>query len=300
MEKSELFKILAREFPLSNAKRTLTNGVMDKFRKILNGRNKELKDKAVAAYNDAKAHNKKLNNFNMSAIKKAIKQSKIVIEPEEAKIAIEPEEPAVASKDGKHYISHPLHTSRDNAKKDFLTELWEEAMMHHIRDLERYIPDVYPLIKATLSIEVLFDKYAPMFDDEEEEDVKEDKQHLIIMEAQMVSSQNEINEIKKNYMTMCYNALEGLKQHGSNWSIKRGVRASTAFFRLTKNRKGSSYIKSVTWKKQGLINIQNDDNECFKWCVLYHQTPKANHCERLSVLRKVQNKYSFEGLTYPV
>ena len=28
--------------------------------------------------------------------------------------------------------------------------------------------------------------------------------------------------------------------------------------------------------KRGLVNIKNEDNECFKWCVKYHQSQKKN------------------------
>jgi len=188
-----------------------------------------------------------------------------------------------------HTLSSKLFTTRENASKDFKTELWEEAMEHHIADLQQYTPSVY---ETTLAIDVIYDKLNVMFDDEELDDVEEKKKksHLILMQAVKVSSQNEIDEIKKNYITMCENALEQLKMRGSNWSLKRGVRATTKFYRTPKNQRGSAYIKNENWKQQGRINIHNEDDECFKWCILYHQSPKTKHCDRLSILKKVTNK----------
>ena len=51
--------------------------------------------------------------------------------------------------------------------------------------------------------------------------------------------------------------------------------------------------------KCGLINIQNEDNECFKWCMLYHQSAKNKNDHRVSALKKVKNKYDFTGITFP-
>ena len=33
--------------------------------------------------------------------------------------------------------------------------------------------------------------------------------------------------------------------------------------------------------------------------MLYHQTSKVGHCDRLSVLKKVQDKYNWEGVNFP-
>ena len=34
--------------------------------------------------------------------------------------------------------------------------------------------------------------------------------------------------------------------------------------------------------------------------MLYHQTAKTTHCDRLSVLKKVEDKYDWEGVNFPV
>ena len=34
--------------------------------------------------------------------------------------------------------------------------------------------------------------------------------------------------------------------------------------------------------------------------MLYHQTPQQNHDDRVSVLKKAQNKYIWEGVEFPV
>ena len=38
--------------------------------------------------------------------------------------------------------------------------------------------------------------------------------------------------------------------------------------------------------KCGLVNIQNEDDECFRWCMLYHQSQKKHNDQRISTLNK--------------
>ena len=69
-----------------------------------------------------------------------------------------------------------------------------------------------------------------------------------------------------------------------------------------KESRGSLYIptpEKYSNPKCGLINIQNDDQECFKWCMKYHQTDKSKHSDRLSVLKKVEDKYNYDNMHFP-
>ena len=46
----------------------------------------------------------------------------------------------------------------------------------------------------------------------------------------------------------------------------------------TRPVRGSSYIPTperLANAKCGLINIHNEDHECFKWCVRYHHSPQG-------------------------
>ena len=53
--------------------------------------------------------------------------------------------------------------------------------------------------------------------------------------------------------------------------------------------------------KKAIINMQNQDNECFKWCVLRALNPKNNHPERVDKdLISKQDTLNMEGIKYPV
>ena len=53
--------------------------------------------------------------------------------------------------------------------------------------------------------------------------------------------------------------------------------------------------------KKAIINMKNQDNECFKWCVLRALNPKNNHRERVDKdLISKRDTLNMEGIKYPV
>ena len=66
--------------------------------------------------------------------------------------------------------------------------------------------------------------------------------------------------------------------------------------------RASSYIPTpepYNHNKCGLINIQNQDNKCFEWCMKYHQSNKSKNDDRVSVLSKTNDKYNYDNVEYP-
>ena len=84
------------------------------------------------------------------------------------------------------------------------------------------------------------------------------------------------------------------KQVDSEWFVYKFLNIILQGFTI-RAESGSSYIptpEKYNNSRCGLINIQNDDNECFKWCMKYHQAKtREKHCDRISVLKKVEDKY---------
>ena len=57
------------------------------------------------------------------------------------------------------------------------------------------------------------------------------------------------------------------------------------------------YLKN----KGAIINMKNQDEECFKWCVLRALNPKNNHPERVDKdLKSKQDTLNMKGIKYPV
>ena len=65
----------------------------------------------------------------------------------------------------------------------------------------------------------------------------------------------------------------------------------------------SSYIDlpKELKNKNAIINMKNQDNECFKWCVLRALNPKDKNAERIDKdLKSKENTVNMEGIAYPV
>ena len=68
--------------------------------------------------------------------------------------------------------------------------------------------------------------------------------------------------------------------------------------------KGSSYIqlpKELRNNMKGLINMKNEDNECFRWCHIRHLNPQEKYPQRI---KKVDKEYikelNYSNITFPV
>ena len=67
---------------------------------------------------------------------------------------------------------------------------------------------------------------------------------------------------------------------------------------------GSSYIElpeELQNSKKGLINLQNEDNECFRWCHIRHLNPQEKNPQRI---KKEDREYiknlNYSGIEFPV
>ena len=68
--------------------------------------------------------------------------------------------------------------------------------------------------------------------------------------------------------------------------------------------KGSSYIKlaqELRNSKKGLINMKNEDNECFRWWHIRRLNPQDKNPQRIKKSDKEYiNKLDYSGIEFPV
>ena len=68
--------------------------------------------------------------------------------------------------------------------------------------------------------------------------------------------------------------------------------------------KGSSYIElppELRNPAEGLINLQNNDNECFRWCHIRHSYPQQKDPQRIKKCDKEYiQKLDYTNVTFPV
>lgn len=98
-----------------------------------------------------------------------------------------------------------------------------------------------------------------------------------------------------------YNVDDKMDGSQDSRSISRINKIIVAIY-TTRKERGSSYMPTPEKYSNsfcGLINIKNYDNECFKWCMKYHQSEKIKNCDRLSVLSKLEDKYNYDNVEFP-
>ena len=90
---------------------------------------------------------------------------------------------------------------------------------------------------------------------------------------------------------------------GSGWTIES---INNHYLNVVKYEpmKGSSYIKLPTELRnsaKGLINMKNEDNECFRWCHIRHLNPQDKYPQRIKKVDKqfIEN-LDYSGIQFPV
>ena len=119
---------------------------------------------------------------------------------------------------------------------------------------------------------------------------------LILMETDKNEIYDEMVEEIEEEMQKAEDAV------GSGWRFERVIKLVLHTTRWDPINAGS-YIElpEVLKNKHAIINMKNQDEECFKWCVLRALNPKNNHPERIdSDLKSKQDSINMDGIRYPV
>ena len=97
--------------------------------------------------------------------------------------------------------------------------------------------------------------------------------------AKTIINENEINESIQMSNQEMLNGIEVCLSKGSEWTVES---IDDQYINIVKYNplKGSSYIRNPA---KGLINLQNKDNQCFRWCHMRHLNPQEIHPERIKL-----------------
>ena len=121
--------------------------------------------------------------------------------------------------------------------------------------------------------------------------------------AQIIMNVSDIKPtLKMSQEKKMKDIAEWLKE-GSGWTTD-GVLEH--YFNLVnyKPLEGKSYIplpKELQNSLKGLINVKNEDNECFRWCHIRYLNPQEVHPERIKKTdKKIVQELNYQGVDFPV
>ena len=96
--------------------------------------------------------------------------------------------------------------------------------------------------------------------------------------------------------------LANFQQSGSNWVFQE-IQRLEIHFANWKPIRGSTFIPLPTRlkNKKGVINIKNEDNQCFKWCIARALNPVDKNPNRITKeLIEQAKSLNWNGLKFPV
>ena len=97
------------------------------------------------------------------------------------------------------------------------------------------------------------------------------------------------------------NVIDKWVSEGSGWVIDR-IHNNYINVTTYKPLNGSSYIELPTElrnPKKELINIKNEDNECFRWCHIRHLNPQEKNPQRIKKEdKKMINELNYDGIDF--
>ena len=118
-----------------------------------------------------------------------------------------------------------------------------------------------------------------------------------------IINNTEINEALQLSKQQTLNMIAQWISEGSGWTIES---VDNHYLNIVQYQpmKGSSYIKlpqELRNSAKGLINMKNEDIECFRWCHIRHLNPQDIHPERIKKSDKEYiNKLDYSGIEFPV
>ena len=121
--------------------------------------------------------------------------------------------------------------------------------------------------------------------------------------SQTIINQMEINEALQMSKQNILNKIAQWISEGSGWTVQS---VDNHYLNIAKYEpmKGSSYIQlpsELRNSAKGLINMKNEDNECFRWCHIRHINPQEKYPQRIKKTDKQYvGKLDYSNIEFPV
>ena len=119
----------------------------------------------------------------------------------------------------------------------------------------------------------------------------------------LVLEGTDLNEIYNEMKDEIEEEIQKVQEtEGSGWQYERVIKMVLHTTRWDPINAGSYIdLPPALKNKNALINMKNQDEECFKWCILRALNPKDNHPERVDKdLKSKVETLNMQGIHYPV
>ena len=130
-----------------------------------------------------------------------------------------------------------------------------------------------------------------------------DKSGYFNSKVQIVMNSNDISSSLELVQQQIMNQISVWLSEGSGWTIS-SIDEHYLNTVVYEPMKGNSYIPlpvKLQNSAKGLINIQNKDNECFRWCHIRYLNPQNKDPQRVKIIDKeMVPQLNYQGVEFPV
>ena len=132
-------------------------------------------------------------------------------------------------------------------------------------------------------------------------EITAEEQAVFLSKQESVFEATDLEVVFERMTAKILEAFATYLQNGSGWMLKRVPRADITLCRLRPLR-GSTHMElpKALAKRKALINMANDDEECFKWAVTRALNPVNDNLQCVTkLLRKQAKELCWDGVEFP-
>ena len=134
-------------------------------------------------------------------------------------------------------------------------------------------------------------------------DRKTEKNGFFNSKADLIIINTDIKSSLHTSQQQILNSIAQWVSEGSGWTIQ-SIESHHINIANYSPLKGSSYIElppELQNSAKGLINIKNEDNECFRWCHIRHLNPQDKNSHRIKKTdKKFIEQLDYSNIEFPV
>ena len=203
--------------------------------------------------------------------------------------------------------TEPTFTQKEKALKGF-TRSYEISLtnrqdpliqLHNTRSLIKNnllkVLNEMKGLKFNETLKIMFEKYKV-------DELIEEEAYLNA-KTQTITNETEIANLLQITQQQIVNKIQKWISKGSGWTIQS---VDGHFINVVQYEplKGSSYIplpEELRNSAKGIINMKNNDNECFRWCHIRRLLPQKKDPQRIKECdKKYVEKLDYSGIEFPV
>lgn len=176
-------------------------------------------------------------------------------------------------------------------------EFFEDAFKLFKPQLDELLAEHF-VVKVGACFGAIFEKSVITLEGEK----KETQELYLHNRTEIVDFETDINEFYRECIVdFMIQKIDDVQLRGSGFKLKH-IKELNVQFSHYDPFGGSSYIKLPKFLQSNgaIINVRNDDNECFKYAVLSALYPPTKNAQRVNNYKPYEHELDFTGIKFPV